>query len=147
MWFDSPVDVIAVRPPPPPTHSQRVEPRPQPCTLLLPDSSGARRYELLTEGDSFLVAFHEASDALAWCAAVQSALYEVPWSSTILQATHHAECPAFRGLRVRMGVHSGVAEKASPRPQRPHAPANLQIRNELEPASTLALHCAVHPSK
>lgn len=32
-------------------------------------------YEVSTEGDAFLVAFHEPFDAVAWCLAVQLALH------------------------------------------------------------------------
>ncbi|CAG9466706.1 unnamed protein product [Pedinophyceae sp. YPF-701] len=36
-------------------------------------------YEVNTEGDSYLIAFHTASDAVAYCATVQLALYAAPW--------------------------------------------------------------------
>jgi class 3 adenylate cyclase len=32
-------------------------------------------YEVSTEGDAFLVAFHEPFDAVAWCLATQLALH------------------------------------------------------------------------
>jgi class 3 adenylate cyclase len=32
-------------------------------------------YEVSTEGDAFLVAFHEPFDAVAWCLCVQLALH------------------------------------------------------------------------
>lgn len=35
-----------------------------------------RRYEVHTEGDSFIVAFHEAEDALKWCFLVQMSLHD-----------------------------------------------------------------------
>jgi len=36
-------------------------------------------YELLTEGDSFRVAFHTSQDALGWCVACQEDLDRLPW--------------------------------------------------------------------
>ncbi|DBB03723.1 TPA: hypothetical protein ACH3X3_011034 [Trebouxia sp. C0006] len=36
-------------------------------------------YEVTTEGDAFLLAFHEASDAIAWSAATQQALLVAKW--------------------------------------------------------------------
>ena len=51
--------------------------------------------ELGTEGDSFLVAFQRAEDAIAACAMGQRLLGEEPWGDS--------------PVRVRMGVHSGLA--------------------------------------
>ncbi|KAL3145789.1 hypothetical protein ABBQ38_015166 [Trebouxia sp. C0009 RCD-2024] len=36
-------------------------------------------YEVTTEGDAFLMAFHDASDAVAWCIATQQALLVAKW--------------------------------------------------------------------
>ncbi|MEY2581505.1 MAG: hypothetical protein QOE09_1354 [Ilumatobacteraceae bacterium] len=55
-----------------------------------------RGHEVDTEGDSFFVAFDAAADAIVACAEGQLALGAEPWPS---------EMP----VRVRMGVHSGVA--------------------------------------
>ncbi|KIY91819.1 hypothetical protein MNEG_16144 [Monoraphidium neglectum] len=41
-------------------------------------------YEVSTEGDAFLVAFHEPFDAAAWCLAVQIALHYAPWPERLL---------------------------------------------------------------
>ena len=53
-------------------------------------------HELGTEGDAFFVAFAEASDALAACAAAQRALAGEPW-------------PPDGRVKVRMGLHAGLA--------------------------------------
>jgi predicted ATPase/class 3 adenylate cyclase len=53
-------------------------------------------YEVDTEGDSFFVAFDSPADAIIACAEGQLALGAEPW-------------PTGAPVRVRMGVHSGVA--------------------------------------
>jgi class 3 adenylate cyclase len=73
---------------------------------------------------SFCMAFQQAADALAWCLDVQQALLEVDWPERLLEHPGAAEQRAendpahdrqgdggllYRGLRVRMGVHSGPA--------------------------------------
>ncbi|KAK9818038.1 hypothetical protein WJX72_006076 [[Myrmecia] bisecta] len=40
-------------------------------------------YEVTTEGDAFLLAFHEASDAVAWAVAVQQALLTAKWPTDL----------------------------------------------------------------
>jgi class 3 adenylate cyclase len=68
---------------------------------------------------SFCMAFQHAADALAWCLDVQQALMQVDWPDRLLAhpgaAEEWAENGAegggvmlYRGLRVRMGVHSGT---------------------------------------
>jgi len=68
---------------------------------------------------SFCMAFQNAADALAWCLDVQQALMQVEWPDRLLAhpgaAEEWAENGAegggvmlYRGLRVRMGVHSGM---------------------------------------
>ena len=79
-------------------------------------------YEITTEGDSFSFAFHEASDACAFCLHVQRELMVQEWPKEICQegragpvfmscgdsiATAQS-VQIFRGLRVRMGVATGV---------------------------------------
>ena len=70
--------------------------------------------QVLTEGDAFMVAFHDPIDAIGWALHVQLALLEAPWPSELLQ-----QPPAkletckdgkllFRGLRVRMAINTGV---------------------------------------
>jgi class 3 adenylate cyclase len=57
------------------------------------------------------VAFHRPEHAVNWCMAVQLALYQTTWSQAITTATVHAKCDKFNGLRVRMGMHSGVVDQ------------------------------------
>mmetsp|Transcript_24881 Transcript_24881/g.78734 ORF Transcript_24881/g.78734 Transcript_24881/m.78734 type:complete len:1756 (+) Transcript_24881:378-5645(+) len=80
----------------------------------LPTFSG---FEVTTEGDSFTVVFHEPQDALAWCCQVQAALMDVEWPDELLTLgpdgpiegeVYEGDETVFRGLRVRMGVHSGM---------------------------------------
>jgi len=77
-------------------------------------------FELLTEGDAFLVCFTEAANAVKWCMGVQEKLMECKWpeeldhngnvssSVMIVQGT-----TIFRGLRVRMGAHTCPATLAN----------------------------------
>jgi predicted ATPase/class 3 adenylate cyclase len=53
-------------------------------------------HEMETAGDSFMVAFGDAADAVTACATAQRAIAAEPW-------------PGVESLRVRMGVHSGLA--------------------------------------
>ena len=74
-----------------------------------------------TQGDSFMVAFRSADAALAWCLDTQKALLFADWPPVILQLNScvTVAMPAeintdllyvFRGLRVRMGVHTGFPQ-------------------------------------
>lgn len=66
-------------------------------------------YEVSTEGDAFHIAFHDAIDAVSFALEAQSELHSAGWSDEIL-ALPESCCTddnAFRGLRVRMGVHAG----------------------------------------
>lgn len=79
---------------------------------LLEDSGG---YEVKTQGDSFMVAFSSAVEAVRWCLEAQRALLAAPWPEALLSEPDAAEVqgphgPLFRGLRVRMGVHQGEPE-------------------------------------
>ena len=82
-------------------------------------------YEITTEGDSFTFAFHEVSDACAFCLHVQRELMVQNWpkeiyeerrggavymtaGETILSAQ---SVQIFHGLRVRMGVATGVPSR------------------------------------
>ncbi|MCA9568142.1 MAG: protein kinase [Myxococcales bacterium] len=67
-------------------------------------------YEVKTEGDAFMVAFPEASQAIRFCVEVQRKLHEHPWSEALLARKEASVEPGFRGLRVRMGVHEGLPE-------------------------------------
>ena len=66
-------------------------------------------YEIMTEGDAFHLAFHDAIDAVNFALKVQEALYEAPWSTEILEHPEASLDPsgAWRGLRVRMGIAYG----------------------------------------
>lgn len=69
---------------------------------------------MTTEGDAFIVAFHDPLDAIGWALHVQLALLEAPWPPELLQnAQARLEtCPEgkllFRGLRVRMAINTGI---------------------------------------
>ena len=60
-------------------------------------------YEVKTEGDSFMVAFSDPQDAVAFCIEAQVRLFETRWPAELMDGAD----PAFGGLRVRMGVHWG----------------------------------------
>lgn len=66
-------------------------------------------YEVTTEGDAFQVAFHDALDAAHFCLDVQADLVNCQWPEETLQHPDAQESSdgAWRGLRVRMGMHSG----------------------------------------
>lgn len=68
-------------------------------------------YEVATEGDAFQLAFHDATDAVAFCLEVQTDLLECDWPRATLDHTDACASNdgAWKGLRVRMGVHSGRA--------------------------------------
>ena len=77
-------------------------------------------YEVTTEGDAFIVAFHSATDAMKWAMAVQRGLMRLPWPAELLQEAdlpcvatiQLAEHAVFRGLRVRMAMESGPLSRA-----------------------------------
>ncbi|MDY7228183.1 ATP-binding protein [Hyalangium rubrum] len=80
---------------------------------LLASSSG---YEVKTQGDSFMVAFPTALEAMRWCLNVQQMLLEAPWPEEILAEPEAAPVRGprgvlHRGLRVRMGIHVGEPER------------------------------------
>jgi class 3 adenylate cyclase len=66
-------------------------------------------YEVTTEGDAFQVVFHDAFDAVGFCLDVQRDLLSCEWPEETLK--HPDACAssdgAWRGLRVRMGMHTG----------------------------------------
>ena len=73
-------------------------------------------YEVKTEGDAFMVAFPDPSDAIEWCTAAQKALLEADWPGEILalpdgcrQLTPDGHV-IWNGLRVRMGMHTGTCK-------------------------------------
>eukprot|EP01116_Phalansterium_solitarium_P004892 TRINITY_DN160_c0_g2_i4.p1 TRINITY_DN160_c0_g2~~TRINITY_DN160_c0_g2_i4.p1 ORF type:complete len:938 (+),score=156.24 TRINITY_DN160_c0_g2_i4:142-2955(+) len=73
-----------------------------------------RGYEVKTEGDAFMVAFQEAKDAVQFCLAVQKLLvsdffFQAEDGIRDLMPDHSINgVLLFRGLRVRMGIHSGA---------------------------------------
>lgn len=67
-------------------------------------------YEVKTEGDAFMVAFPHPAQALDFCLDVQRNLHEHPWSDELLALPEACEEGAFRGMRVRMGIHTGEPE-------------------------------------
>jgi serine/threonine protein kinase len=67
-------------------------------------------YEVKTEGDAFMVAFPHPAQALDFCLDVQRNLHEHPWSDDLLALPEASEEGAFRGMRVRMGIHTGEPE-------------------------------------
>ncbi|HEX8440920.1 ATP-binding protein [Archangium sp.] len=79
---------------------------------LLAEGDG---YEVKTQGDSFMVAFASAVEAVRWCLEAQQALLLAPWPEEILAEEDAAEVTGphgliHRGLRVRMGVNLGEPE-------------------------------------
>eukprot|EP00817_Percolomonadidae_sp_ATCC50343_P003462 CAMPEP_0117430630 /NCGR_PEP_ID=MMETSP0758-20121206/10184_1 /TAXON_ID=63605 /ORGANISM="Percolomonas cosmopolitus, Strain AE-1 (ATCC 50343)" /LENGTH=753 /DNA_ID=CAMNT_0005218871 /DNA_START=844 /DNA_END=3108 /DNA_ORIENTATION=+ len=70
-------------------------------------------YEVKTEGDAFMCAFENVVDAVDFCLKVQLELLQIPWSNDILGHESTVEVKdemnhiLFKGLRVRMGIHSG----------------------------------------
>ncbi|KAK9472141.1 uncharacterized protein V1510DRAFT_138580 [Dipodascopsis tothii] len=70
-------------------------------------------YEVKTEGDSFMVCFQTATQALLFCFSVQTQLLAADWPTEILSTRDGAEVTdkdnnvLYRGLSVRIGVHWG----------------------------------------
>lgn len=69
-------------------------------------------YEVKTEGDAFMVAFASPLHALRFCLGVQDGLLRMAWPVEILDHPDAAvesdgRNTIFRGLRVRMGIHTG----------------------------------------
>ncbi|MBF0548295.1 MAG: tetratricopeptide repeat protein [Candidatus Riflebacteria bacterium] len=73
-------------------------------------------YEVKTEGDAFMVAFGDPISAIKWCLTVQERLMAAEWPPQLFGLTDAAKVldthgrPIFCGLRVRMGIHSGIPE-------------------------------------
>ena len=66
-------------------------------------------YEVTTQGDSFILAFHDPVDAVSFALAAQKELYQASWPQALLELPNTAIdlTKALRGLRVRMGIHQG----------------------------------------
>lgn len=65
-------------------------------------------YEIDTEGDSFQLCFHEASDAVAFALTLQEKLNDATWSDEILVLTQNDD--ERRGLRARVAISMGQVE-------------------------------------
>ena len=72
--------------------------------------------ELLVEGDAFLVFFATAEGAIRFCFDVQEGLMEIEWAAELehngIESSSKVAVEGhriFAGLRVRMGVHTGIA--------------------------------------
>jgi predicted ATPase/class 3 adenylate cyclase len=66
--------------------------------LVRDAAEGHGGYVFATGGDSFGVAFHRASDAVAWAGDVQAAMAREPW-------------PGGAAVRVRIGLHTGETQE------------------------------------
>ncbi len=69
-------------------------------------------YEIMTEGDSFVLAFHHPLDAFSFALQAQLDLYNAKWSERILEHKNAKldKINTMRGLRVRMGLHHGETQ-------------------------------------
>lgn len=73
-------------------------------------------YEVHFKDNGFLVAFEDLENAVNWCVATQVALLHITWPAKLLSIPAAAEerdstgRVVWKGLRVRMAVHSGVPE-------------------------------------
>ena len=73
--------------------------------------------QVSTEGDAFTMAFHDPIDAISWALDVQHKLLLLPWPEQLLEHADAKEqyTPAFmakqillfKGLRVRIAMHTG----------------------------------------
>ncbi|GFR45252.1 hypothetical protein Agub_g6358, partial [Astrephomene gubernaculifera] len=78
--------------------------------------------QIVTEGDSFLVAFHGVAEAVAFCQDLQCKLLDTPWPRAVLrlpgcQRVANAEGElVMQGPRVRMGVHWALPGLVACRP-------------------------------
>lgn len=77
-------------------------------------SNVGTKVQVTTEGDAFIVAFHDPIDAVGWALHLQLALLEAPWPPELLQheKARVETCPEgkllFRGLRVRVAINTGT---------------------------------------
>ncbi|KAF5841954.1 hypothetical protein DUNSADRAFT_10125 [Dunaliella salina] len=90
---------------------------------LLEEQGG---HEIRNEGDSFVMSFHDASDAVRFCLQVQERLLQLPWPPKLLSIPQAAcrtmgdvsDNPSSKGqgpliiagLRVRIGINTGVPD-------------------------------------
>lgn len=69
-------------------------------------------FEVKTEGDAFMIAFSDPTDAVTWALTAQLELLQCRWPRALYHLQYGAieESPqgiVRRGLRVRMGLHYG----------------------------------------
>ena len=70
--------------------------------------------QVTTEGDAFIVAFHNPMDAVSWALHVQLALLQLAWPAELLQhplAKQEVGSDGnllFKGLGFRMAINTGV---------------------------------------
>lgn len=76
-----------------------------------------KAYEIRTQGDSFVLAFQNPIDAANFCIDIQGQLMEVKWDDALLRmhkstslVRDDSDRIVFNGLRVRMGIHTGVPD-------------------------------------
>ncbi|MEE2750181.1 MAG: adenylate/guanylate cyclase domain-containing protein [Myxococcota bacterium] len=72
-------------------------------------------YEVKTEGDAFMVAFASPEPAVQMCLALQTRLHQTEWpvsleDSAVAGVCGPTEDGAYRGIRVRMGIHTGEVD-------------------------------------
>ncbi|GIL47993.1 hypothetical protein Vafri_4714 [Volvox africanus] len=87
-----------------------------------------RGYESATEGDSFIIAFHTADDAVCFCALFQQGLLQVPWPAELL---------ALEGCKAVWMCKSEPEPKRRRESQQSQQP--LEVTRSGEPLSALAL--------
>ncbi|CAG9461611.1 unnamed protein product [Pedinophyceae sp. YPF-701] len=68
-------------------------------------------YEVTTEGDSFLLAFHEPADAVGWCLSVQQELMAADWPGELGRGVHVGESSDDTIARARSFLHPLVSRK------------------------------------
>mmetsp|Transcript_10819 Transcript_10819/g.66850 ORF Transcript_10819/g.66850 Transcript_10819/m.66850 type:complete len:862 (-) Transcript_10819:1790-4375(-) len=95
-------------------------------------------YESNTEGDAICVVFHTETDAVAWALDVQQALLYpaatigADWPEDILghsstKPVVHNGVVIYRGLRIRIGIHSGRKEDVATTSEEENAPAKRRF--------------------
>jgi hypothetical protein len=102
-------------------------------------------YEVAVEGDAFIVAFHDVTDALQWAMHAQHALMDIPWPEVFCLRSvlpcaapvMHARRHIFLGLRVRMAIESGPVTSR----RADDLTGRLQIDGALAGASTAHSCC------
>lgn len=73
------------------------------------DATGG--YEVKAEGDAFMLAYSKPSQALRFAQVAQEALARMNWREELQDHQHERYRNGPLGLRVRMGIHEGPAER------------------------------------